>query len=99
MRFHDAADLTQALDELPALPLAVSSISAAGDRALATSLDGTAALIDTADKKILARVETGRVPPKAGENGGYFLVAEGTGRWEFRERALVSRERGTGCAQ
>lgn len=75
MRFHDPADLTQALDELPALPLAISSISAAGTRALATSLDGTAALIDVEEKKFIDRVETGRVPPKAGENGEYLRLS------------------------
>ncbi|EJT50509.1 hypothetical protein A1Q1_00175 [Trichosporon asahii var. asahii CBS 2479] len=75
VRFHDPADLTQALDELPALPLAISSISAAGDRALATSLDGSAALIDVEEKKFIDRVETGRVPPKAGENGEWLLQA------------------------
>lgn len=88
MRFHDPADLTQALDELPALPLAISSISAAGNRALATSLDGTAALIDVEEKKFIDRVETGRVPPKAGENGEWLLRASSPPVVTWREQGV-----------
>lgn len=46
-------------------------MSAATGRALAlaASLDGTAALMDTDAKAYVAKVETGRVAPKAGENG------------------------------
>lgn len=72
VRVHDAADLTAApVHELPALPLAVSSLSSTRDGtwALATSLDGTAALVDVARGKTVAKVETGRAAVAAGESG------------------------------
>lgn len=71
MRLHDPAELSQEPVELPALPLAVASLSASADGkwAVATSLDGTAGLVDVTRGKWAGKVETGRQGVKSGESG------------------------------
>lgn len=71
VRLHDPADLALPINELPALPLAVSSLSSTSDGAyaLATSLDGTAALVDVTNGKIAHKLETGREAVAEGESG------------------------------
>jgi hypothetical protein len=51
-----------AATELPALPLAVSSLSASSDgrHALAAALDGTVALVDVEKKEVVSKCETAR---------------------------------------
>jgi WD repeat-containing protein 61 len=59
---YDANDLSIAVNELPALPLAISSLSSSADGkyALATALDGTAAVVGVKTGREGARVETAR---------------------------------------
>lgn len=70
VRLHDPTDLTLPINELPALPLAISSLSASADGkwAIATSLDGTAGLVDVQRGKWAGKVETGREGVKSGES-------------------------------
>lgn len=72
VRIHDAADLTLPLNELSPLPLAVSSLSGSSDGkwALATSLDGTTAFVDTLKGRFTGKVETGREAVVKGQSGG-----------------------------
>ncbi len=59
VRIHDPTDLALPLNELDALPLAISSISGSVDgRFIASSLDGTVALAE--DGKWVDRVDTAR---------------------------------------
>ncbi|CAK9779809.1 WD40 repeat-like protein [Cutaneotrichosporon oleaginosum] len=59
VRIHDPTDLALPLNELEALPLAISSISGSADgRFIASSLDGTVALAE--DGKWVDRFDTGR---------------------------------------
>ncbi|BEJ13438.1 hypothetical protein CspHIS471_0306120 [Cutaneotrichosporon sp. HIS471] len=58
VRIHDPTDLSLPLNELDALPLAISSLSGAGDKFLASSLDGTVAL--AVDGQWVDRLDTAR---------------------------------------
>lgn len=71
VRLHDPADLALPLNELPALPLAVGSLTSTRDGkwALAASLDGTAALVNVGRGRLSSKVETGREGVAPGESG------------------------------
>lgn len=71
LRIYDSTQLTAPLHDLPAHPLAISSLSSnvAGSRSLSISLDGTAVLVQPKQGVVMAKVDTGREKAASGESG------------------------------
>jgi WD repeat-containing protein 61 len=59
------------LHDISSHPLAITSLSSTfdGKYALATSLDGTVALVDVVNGSVVGKVETGREKAAEGEKG------------------------------
>jgi len=67
------------LHDISSHPLAITSLSSASDGkyALATSLDGTVALVNVVNGSVVGKVETGREKAAEGEKGELPYIVGG----------------------
>ncbi|KGB79993.1 hypothetical protein CNBG_5749 [Cryptococcus deuterogattii R265] len=73
IRVWDAEELSQPVHDIDSHPLAITSLSVADKKALASSLDGTIVLVDTENGEQLGKVESARV--KVSAEGGPEIPA------------------------
>lgn len=75
IRVWDAEELSQPVHDIDSHPLAITSLSVADKKALASSLDGTIVLVDTENGEQLGKVESARVKlPAEGGPGELFWL-------------------------
>lgn len=65
IRVWDVEELRQPVHDIDSHPLAITSLSVADKKALASSLDGTIVLVDTVNGEQLGKVNSGRVKVSA----------------------------------
>lgn len=77
------------MHDIDSHPLAITSLSVADKKALASSLDGTIVLVDTENGEQLGKVESARVKVSAEGGPGELFFCFGHNECEQLARALL----------
>lgn len=78
IRVWDAEELSEPVHDIDSHPLAITSLSVADQKALASSLDGTIVLVDTENGEQLGKVESARVKLPAEGGRGELICFSAT---------------------